>query len=77
MRKIYQIDGKQAGVLSIGERSATDEVAICINQGDEEVQILINEKEFMALCELKYTVEFHRPQLLDREITTEHQLKAV
>ncbi len=77
MRKIYQIDGKQTGVLSIGERSAIDEIAICINQGDREVQILIKEKEFMELCDLKYRVEFHKPKQPESEITTEHQLKAV
>ncbi len=57
MRKIFQIDGLDGSVLSIGERSQPQQVALCLRDADgNEVHMLIGYDEFRELCSLTYLI---------------------
>ncbi len=77
MRRIYQIDGLSTGVLSVGEREASEQVALCIQKDEQETQILLSQQAFAELCELRYTVTFHaepKPQELSEDSETHLQV---
>jgi hypothetical protein len=59
MRKIFQIDGIDGSMLSIGERNQPQQAAICIkdSQGNE-VHMLIGYEQFKELCSLSYDLHF-------------------
>jgi len=73
MRRIYQIDGIDSGVVSVGERDAENQVALCIQSGDTEAHVLLDRKAFTELCTLQYTVRF----VCSDEKQEERQLQAV
>ena len=59
MRKIFQIDGLDGSVLSIGERSQPQQVALCLRDADgNEVHMLIGYDEFRELCSLTYDIRW-------------------
>lgn len=63
MRKIFQIDGLDGSVLSIGERSQPQQAAICIQDANgKEIHMLIGYEQFRELCGLSY--DFHWTQEL-------------
>lgn len=59
MRKIFQIDGLDGSMLSIGERSQPQQAAICLrdSQGNE-VNMLIGYEQFKELCGLSYDLHW-------------------
>ncbi|MBK8185703.1 MAG: hypothetical protein IPK63_23535 [Candidatus Competibacteraceae bacterium] len=59
MRKIFQIDGIDGAMLSIGERNQPQQAAICIkdSQGNE-VHMLIGYEQFRELCSLSYDLHW-------------------
>lgn len=59
MRRIFQIDGTDNGVISVGERETIEQIAVCIQQGETETQILLSRAAFTELCGLQYSVHFH------------------
>ena len=73
MRRIYQIDGIDSGVVSVGERDSENQVALCVQSDDKEVHVLLDHAAFMELCRLQYTVHF----VLDEKETEEQRLQAV
>jgi hypothetical protein len=59
MRRIYQFDGIDRGVLSIGECLAPEQVAICItDHNGNEAQVLLSRDDFRALCGLSYDIHW-------------------
>jgi hypothetical protein len=59
MRKIFQIDGLDNSVLSVGECKEPQRAAICIrdNQGNE-IHMLIGQESFRELCSLSYDIHW-------------------
>lgn len=59
MRKIFQIDGIDGSMLSIGERSQPQQAAICLrdSQGNE-ANMLIGYDQFKELCGLSYDLHW-------------------
>lgn len=57
MRKIYQMDCK-GGMLSIGERTEPDQVALCLHTEGKEMQVLLSREQWMELCRMDYTIVF-------------------
>ena len=59
MRKIFQIDGIDGSVLSIGECKEPQRAAICIrNTQGSEVHMLIGQESFRELCSLSYDLHW-------------------
>ena len=55
MRKIFQIDGIDGAMLSIGERNQPQQAAICIRDAQgNETHMLISNEGFRELCGLSY-----------------------
>ena len=55
MRKIFQIDGIDGAMLSIGERNQPQQAAICIMDAHgNETHMLISYEGFRELCGLSY-----------------------
>lgn len=55
MRKIFQIDGIDNAVLSIGECKEPQRAAICMRDKEgNEVHMLIGQESFRELCSLSY-----------------------
>lgn len=61
MRRVFQFDGLNGGVLSVGECEHEAKVAICLHQGDKEVQLFLSEEQFGELAALRYTLHYPRP----------------
>lgn len=58
MLKIFQIEGLDGSILSIGERKQPQQAAICIrNSEGKEIHMLIGYEQFRELCGLSY--DFH------------------
>ena len=59
MRKIFQIDGLDNSVLSIGECMEPQRAALCVrdNQGNE-IHMLIGKESFRDLCSLSYDIHW-------------------
>lgn len=59
MRRIFQIDGLDGSVLSIGERSQPQQAAICIQDSKgNEIHMLISYEAFRELCSLAYDIHW-------------------
>ena len=59
MRKIFQIDGLDGSILSIGERSQPQQAAIYIRNADgNEIHMLIGYDAFRELCSLAYDIHW-------------------
>jgi hypothetical protein len=58
MRKIYQFDGLDGGVLSIGECSAPEQLMLGITNDGHEAHMLISRDEWYALFEVRYEIKF-------------------
>lgn len=69
MRKIFQIDGLDGSVLSIGERDQPMQAAICIQDGKgNELHMLIGYEQFRELCGLSYDFHWtHEPRPVNEE----------
>ena len=53
MRKIFQFDGNDNGILSIGECNEYETVAICIkDRNGNEAQMRLSRDSFRDLCSL-------------------------
>jgi len=52
MRRIFQIDGVDSGLLSVGESKLVDRVVLCIQSGDQEAHLMLNRETFKQLCGL-------------------------
>ncbi|MGY6217341.1 hypothetical protein ACW73L_19480 [Methylolobus aquaticus] len=61
MRRVFQFDGMDGGVLSVGECEQEAKVAICLHQGDKEVQLFLSEEQFGELAGLRFTLRYPRP----------------
>lgn len=59
MRKIFQIDGLDNSVLSVGECKEPRCAALCIkdSQGNE-IHMLIGQDSFRELCSLSYDIHW-------------------
>ena len=59
MRKIFQIDGLDNSVLSVGECKEPRRAALCIkdSQGNE-IHMLIGQDSFRELCSLSYDLHW-------------------
>lgn len=72
MRKIFQIDGLDGSMLSIGERNQPQQAAICIRNADgNEIHMLIGYEAFRELCGLSYDLHWTpepRPVNEDEEL---------
>ncbi|MEZ5577709.1 MAG: hypothetical protein R3F44_19545 [Candidatus Competibacteraceae bacterium] len=59
MRKIFQFDGIDQAVLSIGECKEPERVAICIKDSEgHEVHMLLGQENFRELCSLSYDIRW-------------------
>jgi hypothetical protein len=69
MRKIFQIDGLDNSVLSVGECKEPQRAALCIrdSQGNE-IHMLIGQESFRELCSLSYDIHWTpEPRAQERE----------
>lgn len=57
-RRIYQIDGKNGGVLNVAERPHEPFVVLVISNGETEAQIRLSQEDFGELADLKYSLRF-------------------
>lgn len=59
MRKIFQIDGLDGSMLSIGEQNQPQQAALCVqdSQGNE-IHMLISYEGFRELCSLSYDIHW-------------------
>jgi hypothetical protein len=64
MRRIFQFDGSDDGLLSIGECREYETIAICIkDRNGHETQILLSQENFRALCGLSHEIHWnYRPE---------------
>lgn len=58
MRRVFQFDGLNGGVLSVGESSTEAKVVMCIHNGDAETQIALSREAFFELSGLRFTINF-------------------
>jgi hypothetical protein len=59
MRRIYQFDGVDRGLLSVGECNEPERVALCINdQSGREAHMILSREDFRTLCSLSYDIRF-------------------
>ncbi|ADJ29865.1 MULTISPECIES: hypothetical protein [Nitrosococcus] len=58
MRRIFQLDGLDKGILSVGERQESNQIALCISHANQEAQILLSEEAFKELAHLRYVINF-------------------
>ena len=67
MRKIFQIDGLDNSVLSVGECKEPQRAALCVrdSQGNE-IHMLIGQDSFRELCSLFYDIHW-TPELQTQE----------
>lgn len=73
MRKIFQIDGLDNSVLSIGECKEPQRAALCVkdSQGNE-IHMLIGQNSFRELCSLSYDIHWTpEPQAQEHQEETE------
>jgi hypothetical protein len=64
MRRIFQFDGIDQGVLSIGECQEPERVAVCIKGRDgQEAHLLLSCEAFRDLCSLSYDIRWAVPAL--------------
>lgn len=65
VRRIFQIDGIERGVLSVGECAMPERVVLCITgHSGYEAQIVLSEEGFDELCRLKYSVHFEKEPIV-------------
>ena len=59
MRNIFQFDGIDQTVLSIGECKEPERIAICIKDGEgNEAHMLLGQENFRDLCSLSYDIHW-------------------
>lgn len=74
VRRIFQIDGIERGVLSIGECTLPARVALCITSHSGcEAQILLSKECFEELCDLRYSIRFEKEAIAVPEPCEEAQ----
>jgi hypothetical protein len=58
MRRVFQFDGLNGGVLSVGECLEPERLALCITSNDgHEAQMLIGSDEWYALINTRYEIK--------------------
>jgi hypothetical protein len=62
MRRVFQFDGLNGGVLSVGECEAEARVALCVHNGETEVQMFLSREDFYDLADLRYSINFTEPE---------------
>ena len=65
MRQQYLFDATDGAVLSISEHPDRDRVTVCIEQHDQTVSIQLPEAEFLALAQLRFSLNFRRSAVTD------------
>lgn len=68
MRRVFQFDGLNGGVLSVGECASEARVAICIHSGETEVQLFLSREDFYDLANLRYSINFVEPEEARRQL---------
>ena len=58
LRRVFQIDGVNGGVLNIAERPDNPFVVLIISTEGGEAQIRLSQDDFREMCELKYSLRF-------------------
>lgn len=62
MRRIFQFEGIENGVLSVGECPDQDRVILVVSNGETEAQVTLSARDFRNLCGLQYTLRFPAPK---------------
>ncbi|MCU0790693.1 MAG: hypothetical protein MUE79_06545 [Nitratireductor sp.] len=63
MRRVFQFDGLNGGVLSVAESTTEAKVVFCIHDGDAEMQVSLSKEAFFELSGLRFTFSF--PQVAE------------
>jgi len=58
LRRVFQIDGQNGGVLNIAERPNDQRVLLIVSNGDAEAQISISREDWIEMCGLRYELRF-------------------
>jgi hypothetical protein len=74
MRRVFHFDGLDGGVLSVGECTEPERLALCITNDGHETHMLISRDEWYALFSVRYEIKFVDKQ---EEEGDEQKLKAV
>jgi hypothetical protein len=75
MRKIYQFDGLDGGVLSIGECAEPGQLIVRIEHNGNCADMRLSREEWQELMRLNYHIAFRSPEASEGE--AESRLKAV
>ena len=73
MRRIYQFDGLDSSILSVGECAEPEQLALCITNNGHEAHMLIGSDEWYALFGVRYDIKLKPAE----EEEAEKKLKAV
>jgi hypothetical protein len=73
MRRVFQFEDLDGGVLSVGECAEPERLALCITKDGHETHMLIGRDEWYALFGVRYEIKF----ALAKEEEDEQKLKAV
>ena len=73
MRRIFQFDGSDNSIFSIGECNEYETVAICIkDRNGNEAQMLLSRDSFRDLCSLSYDIRWnYRPETEEQRLLTQ------
>ena len=63
MRQQYLFDGVNGGTLCVTESPSGGHVALCFSMGGQVVGLELSEAEFRDLAELRYRLQFDRPEV--------------
>jgi hypothetical protein len=75
MRKVFQFDGLDGGVLGIGECSEPEQVIVHTERDDNSADLRLSRDEWNELMRLNYHIAFRSPEASEGE--AESRLKAV
>lgn len=62
MRRVFQFDGTDGGVLSLAESSTAAKVIICVHNGDTEAQVALSREDFFELAGLRFAINFPKEE---------------
>lgn len=68
MRRVFQFDGLNGGILSVGECADDAKVVICIHNGETETQMFLSREDFHELANLRYSINFVEPEELQQQL---------
>lgn len=58
MRRVFQFDGKDGGVFSLGECSEPEQLSLCISSNGNEARMVISQEEWYALVGMCHEIRF-------------------